>query len=297
MASFSIKSGISLRHLIRCIEVVLFVALALALADFYSLLSSSPGIKENPAIPSASHAVQARPAAQVSSGGVASGKLSPEVISLFGKTENPSPDIVHFEDVLKETALDLALKGILARKESDHKFALIAEGGGQEKVYRIGNRIAGAEIIYIEARRVVLLRNGIRESLTLEIAEPRRGDSFSTDSKPEVIAMAGGQDKQVSGSLSDPQMQHLTKLLNHAKTAPYRDNEGVEAGIRIIDIDPGSASDELGLLQEDIIIAVNGISVRNDKEALSAYQSFKSADARLGLLRDGREIIIDLSPN
>ena len=74
----------------------------------------------------------------------------------------------------------------------------------------------------------------------------------------------------------------------------YWDHNGLEAGFRIVDIEPDSVFDKLGLLQEDVIVSVNGVSVRNNQEALAAYQSFKSADAlQLGLLREGREVTID----
>ena len=53
-------------------------------------------------------------------------------------------------------------------------------------MYRVGDRIAGAAITHIEARRLILLRNGAREALTLETAEPRRGRFDATDER--VIA-------------------------------------------------------------------------------------------------------------
>ena len=97
-------------------------------------------------------------------------------MGLFGQPENAAP--VFVDETIKETALDLTLKGILARRGTARKVALIAQGDDEGKVYRLGDRIAGAEITHIEARRVVLLRNGRREALLLETAEPRRGSSF-----------------------------------------------------------------------------------------------------------------------
>ncbi|MDE0285195.1 MAG: hypothetical protein OXN26_11685 [Gammaproteobacteria bacterium] len=172
----SIKSGMSPLFLARSAEVVLGIALALALADFAGLLLPGHGDKEPPAFAPDVQDVPARTTATASAGKGASRHLSPAVLGLFGQPENAAPVLV--DDTIKETALDLRLKGILARRGTARQVALIAQGDDEETVYRLGDRIAGAEITHIEARRVVLLRNGRREALLLETDEPRRGSSF-----------------------------------------------------------------------------------------------------------------------
>ena len=178
MIPVSIKPGISPQSLIRCAEVVLAVVLALALADFAWLLVPQHGDKESPAFVPAGQSVAVQPAAPSLSGNTASRAFSPAVLGMFGQPENPASAPVLVDETIKETALDLTLKGILARQGTGRKIALIAQGGGKEEVYRLGDHIAGAEITHIEARRIILLKNGKREALALETAEPRRGSSF-----------------------------------------------------------------------------------------------------------------------
>lgn len=292
----SIKPGMSPQFLVRCAEAVLAVALALALADFVWLLLPGRGDKEPTAFATDVQGVPARAAATASAGKGASGNLSPAVLGLFGRPEGAAQAPAPVDETIQETALDLTLKGILARRGTGRKIALVAEGGAREKVYRPGDRVAGAEITHIEARRVILLRDGRREALALETAEPRRGSSFNKNRVTEGITAINAHARVVSRNLLERQMQRLPELLGQARAAPYRDNNGLEAGFRIVDIEPDGVFDKLGLLREDVIVSVNGVSVRNNREALAAYRSFKSADAlRVGLLRDGREVTLDFS--
>lgn len=296
MIPVSIKPGMSPQFLIRCAEVVLAVALALALADFAWLLLPRHGDKESPTFIPVGQAVAVQPAASSLSGNKASRTLSPAVLDLFGQPENTAPAPVLADETIKETALDLTLKGILARQGTGRKIALIAQGGDKEKVYRLGDLVAGAEITHIEARRIILLRNGKREALVLETAVPRRGSSFDKRRATQGITMINERERVVSRNLFERQMQRLQEVLNQAQAAPYWDNNGLEAGFRIVDVEPDSVFDKLGLMQEDVIVSVNGVSVRNNQEALAAYQSFKSSEAlQIGLLRDGQEMTIDFS--
>ena len=293
MIPLSIKPGISPLLLVRGAEVVLAVALALALADFAWLLLPRPGDMETSG-QAAGRVAPVQPAA-APSGNAGPRGLSPALLGLFGQAGSAAFSPAPVAETIAETALDLTLKGILARQGTGRKIALIAQGGDKEEVYRLGDRVAGAEITHIEARRIILLRNGKREALLLETAEPRRGSSFNR--RPATgITMVNERKRVVSRNFLDGQLRRLPEALGQARAAPYWDHNGLEAGFRVVDIEPDSVFDKLGLLQEDVIVSVNGAPVRNNREALAAYQSFKSADAlQLGLLRDGREVTIDFS--
>ena len=175
MKPFSIISGYSSQHLLGYAEVVLVIVLALALADFAWLLS--PGAEHR--MPAAEQRAPRAGAVVPGNDGKEARRLSPAVLSLFGQPgTSPGVPPVRHENI-RETDLDLILKGILASRSGNRKLALISTGGEKEAVFRIGNLVAGAEITHIEARRVILKRRGGSESLTLETAEPRRGNSFN----------------------------------------------------------------------------------------------------------------------
>ena len=294
MIPFSINAALSPQNLLRWVELFLAIVLAVALAELVWSLFPAPANGGKPITPPADRSLHASPVLQTSS--LSARQLPPAVLSLFGQADRSLPVSAFRAETLNETELDLTLKGILARRASNRKLALIAHGSDRERVYRIGNRIAGAEITDIETRRVILQRNGVREALTLEIAKPRRGRTSPASRVTEGITMISDRERVVSRNLFDRQMQRLPELLNQAQTAPYWDNNGTEAGFRVVGIETGSIFEGLGLRKEDVIVAVNGVSVRNNKDALAAYQSFKAADVlQLGLLRDGREVTIDFS--
>ncbi len=292
--AFPTVSSPSPQRLLRWVELILAIALALALAEFaWRLWPGQAGgaAGRNSADPGGRAASTAPP------GGA---RLSPAVFSLFGESPMAPAGAPVFEaaEDVPETGLDLALKGVLAQHGTNRKLALIAQGGDQEQVYWLGDVIADAKIVRIDARRVVLLRNGAREALTLEAeklqalpaAVPRdagRGQGG--------ITRINDYQRVVTRDLLDRQLGNLSGLLQQAKAVPYVDN-GRQLGFQMVKIKPGSVFEDLGLQQEDVIVAVNGVSVRNNREALAAYRQFRSAAAfQLLLLRGGREVTMDFS--
>ena len=179
-----LKSLFSPHYAIRGAEIALAVALALALADLAWLLLPGSDHKEQPALAAPGRGgAGANLVAASGSGAAATRNLSPALLDLFGRAEAGGPVSAFAADEVRETDLDLTLKGILARQGTGRKVALIAQGGDKGEVYRLGDRIAGAEITQIGPRRIILLRNGKREALVLETAEPRRGSSYAGGGK------------------------------------------------------------------------------------------------------------------
>lgn len=312
MSSF-LANRVSSQRLLRLVEIGLAVALVLALAAL--VRQGFPGLQDagKPAL--SATGTGAGPASQAQT--AAPGRPSPAVLSLFDASRPAARALAEGSDFagesLPETGLDLSLKGIIARRDSDRKLALIAQGGGKEEVYWLGDRIADAEIVGIEARRVVLLRDNIRETLTLEEAKLHKDASNGRRQAPPVagaprpreqaqvgasnwgVARLSERQRVVARAALDQHLGSLPSLLRQAKAVPYLSN-GEPAGFRVVDIDKGSVFEDLGLRQEDVIVAVNGVSVRNIQEALAAYRSFRSAEAvRLDLLRGGREVSLDFS--
>lgn len=311
MSSF-LANRVSSQRLLRLVEIGLAVALVLALADLVRQGSPEPQNAGTPA-PGAT-GTRAGPASQAQA--AAPDGPSPALLSLFGASRPggalaEGPEFAG--EALPETGLDLTLKGIIARRNSDRKLALIAQGGGKEEVYWLGDRVAGAEIVGIGARQVVLLRDNIRETLTLEEAKSREDAGNGRRQTPRVagtpppreqaqvgasnwgVSRLSEHQRVVARATLDQHLGSLPSLLRQAKAVPYLSN-GEPAGFRVVGIDKNSVFEELGLRREDVIVAVNGVSVRNIQEALAAYRSFRSAPAvRLDLLRGGREVSLDFS--
>lgn len=292
-----IRPGISPQLLIRCTEVSLIIFLAITivnLADSLGLFRSGDNvsiIKNNDSIIPEQH------------NGIMVNSIQPSTAlrDLFGKTANSDGERKIIEEPIGETKLNLILKGILADRTSDKKFALIALEGEDENIYRIGERVLGAELIHIDSRRVILRRNGVYESLTLKTIESQTLAATNVQSASNIKLSNGSNQinnknqRTVSKTVLDQHLNDLPQLLKQAKTVPYTNN-GQQAGFRVVEINESSLFNQLGLKRNDIIQAVNGISINNTKEALQAYQELKNAKAfQVDILRGGHDFTINYS--
>jgi general secretion pathway protein C len=75
-----------------------------------------------------------------------------------------------------KTALQLTLRGVAASLEPRSARAIVAEAGGRERQYRVGDTLpGGAEVVEVRPDRVLLRRNGRYETLPLARTERRAG--------------------------------------------------------------------------------------------------------------------------
>ncbi len=288
----------TLNRIIRWVEVVLVVLLAVSLARLAGeLIPSVPGSTTAassgwfvPVEP------QGQPTVQIQSD---ADRISPALRQMFGKANVSAMSKDEMQQPLQQTSLNLTLKGILADSGSDNRLALIAVGDNKEKVYRVEDQIEAAEIIRIEARRVIIRRNGMTEALDLEVkrlsANTTRTSTPDRISFSNGIRMLGDNEWTMSRSTLKQQLNNLPALLQQATAVPYIE-DGEPAGFRIVDLQQGSVFQQLGIQQNDIIYSVNGAAIRTIEEALNAYRNLGSASAfKLGVVRDGKEINLNLS--
>jgi len=279
---------------IRWAEALLVAALALALADLtWDIVPASEG----------RGGVGAAAPTAVGGPGTAStakernARLAPSVKILFG-TPATKNDGKQEAKPVRETQLDLTLKGVLAQQDSDRKLALIGQEGREEKVYRLGDTVQGAKIVRIESRQVILRRNGVTEALKLEGKE-LKGESSRLGSRParagDGIQRTGKHKRLVGKETLNRQLNNLPKLLRQAKAVPHTRN-GKKAGFRVVNIQKGSVFEDLGIREGDVIQSVNGTPIRTPRQALTAYRALKSSDSfRVDVLREGQPVTLSFS--
>lgn len=67
-----------------------------------------------------------------------------------------------------ETSLNLKLIGVLFDRESQDGYAIISESGKPQKTFHKGDKVSGNATLHaVEPNRVILMRNGRHETLTL----------------------------------------------------------------------------------------------------------------------------------
>lgn len=61
-------------------------------------------------------------------------------------------------------------------------------------------------------------------------------------------------------------------------------------GLRVIEVEPGSAAEEIGVLKNDVVIEVNGRTIRGVADVQAALQKGKPAEADLIVFRKGQRL-------
>ncbi|HKJ70714.1 MAG TPA: type II secretion system protein GspC [Gammaproteobacteria bacterium] len=279
---------------IRWAEAVLVVVLAVALANLVWDVVPAPGSGGAPG-----------PAGHRSGGGSAAapeGQAAPSLSAatrrLFGTAPTDKGTAEEAGEPVRETRLNLTLKGVLALEGSDRKLALIGRGGKDEEVYRVGDTVQGAEIVRIESRRVILIRNGVTEALNLKARKLKGGGGLldtGGGSADPGIRRTGKHQRAVSRETLKRNLDNLPRLLQQAKAVPMQRN-GQTVGFRVVNIQQGSVFQDLGVKEGDVIRSVNDTPIRSPKQALEAYRKLRSADAfRLDVLRDGQPVTLQYS--
>lgn len=206
------------------------------------------------------------------------------------------------EGPVQKTDLNLTLKGILG-SEGD-RWAVIATAEGEEKAFGKGDEVPGnATIIAIEAHRVLLRRNGVTEALRMP-----EGESAQMASRSQNQTQGGGSAENnkairqveehhrvTSREYVNRQLQDLPSLLRQAKAVPHK-VDGNHRGFKIVNIQPGSVYEELGLKEGDVIQSVNGRDIRSPDQAMKAYKELRSDDKfRVQVQRKGQSTTLQYS--
>ncbi|HHH47260.1 MAG TPA: type II secretion system protein GspC [Thiotrichales bacterium] len=195
-----------------------------------------------------------------------------------------------------ETRLNLVLRGVLASGSKALARAIIAEDRGEEKMYKVGDRLPGnAELVEILSDRVILRRGGRHETLrlpreNLEDTAPAGGSGY----RRRTASAAGNAD---AGAILSRYRQQLRSnprsLIELVRPIPETRNNRFN-GFRLF---PGSKPElfrKLGLRPGDLVTEVNGIPLDSPSRGVQVLQDLKDADEiRLHIRRGRREL--DLS--
>ena len=165
-------------------------------------------------------------------------------------------------DNIKNTRLNLSLSGIL--NQNQQSLAIIKQGNGKDKIYKINDLIdSSTSIKEIHAKYVILSRNGSYEKLSIK----HNKIDFSKNKKtykPSLISKSNrvkimGYLQQLNTS---PQ-----KLLSIVSVKPNYANNGMRGFI----ISPGAERQlfsKLGFKNNDVITSINGTELSNLSQAI-----------------------------
>jgi len=212
--------------------------------------------------------------------------------NLFGESEKV---VAQQSQEAPETKLNLTLKGVLAMTPSTMASAIIAQGkAGQEDIYSVGDKMAGGVLIKdIFPTYVVLERSGRLETLRL----PK-------DNGDDLLQLVGddAEDRKnsssIGGSLKEIRANILkspTSFADYALPVLVKEN-GKQIGYRLQPQKDGELLSELGIQSTDVIIQINGVTLDNQENAISALRDLSTAkNLDIVVKRDGAEIPMNIS--
>jgi general secretion pathway protein C len=213
--------------------------------------------------------------------------------NLFGTANAPAPEKTQ---ELATSRLNLKLIGVLAHTPAEKALAIISSGSGKENVFGIGEKLPGnATLVEVYPYYIVIERQGRREkielpkdsNISLASSSPSRNTRSPARATSSNQAIPPTRARQIRQDfLSNP-----GKVMNLVNISQERQN-GKLLGYKVNPKGDPSLFYELGLQDGDVITAVNGIPISNQR-ALSGLRNAGRYDVTV--LRGGAEAAVSVS--
>ena len=180
--------------------------------------------------------------------------------------------------------LGLALSGTISGNPEVARAIIKDIKTGVLDLYKINQIVAGARIERIEENAVVLLCDGQRTVLRLNIVDSSSNNSTTINETHKVVKADPSTTKADTNIKT--KSGYMEAILNKAVIEPYY-ADGQAEGLQITGLENISAAKDIGLKNRDVIRSVNG-HLLTDKQ--KAFQVFKKATSQsaidIELLRD-----------
>ncbi len=179
------------------------------------------------------------------------------------------------------TSLSLRLYGIRYSDSGKANAAILGFDPNNQRIYKTNDVIADDIVLeYIEPERVIISRDGITESVTFE--------KDSVLSKTFTNSLANKDNTTPKINWIDTEIDLVSDMITFQ---PYF-SDGSIKGYQLYPGDDSSLFNQSGLQPGDVLVAVNGLSVR-DPSVLKELSGI--SDVRLDLVRDEDDLSITLS--
>jgi len=191
---------------------------------------------------------------------------------LFGDTTEEDVPVTEEPVDAPETQLSLELRGTITATDPEKALAIIAERGGNESVFAVGDAVpGGASLHSVHTDRVILKRSGRLETLRLPRSEetgatrsraPARRASFTRPAPAQTV-----RDVVQNSSLS------LTDVIRPQPV--FKD--GQQQGYRVYPGRQRQQFAQLGLRPGDLVTQINGMSLDDPARGMEIFRSLSDA--------------------
>lgn len=209
-------------------------------------------------------------------------------LHLFGEAAATPEAVEEVPRDAPETRLRLTLRGLFAARDPRQALAIVAEPGGDEKAYRVGDALpGGAELSEIHADRIILSRAGRYETLRLPREEALDGMAAAAPAGDAGLPEDPGQLLQHYRQALRENPQSLVSLV---RPMPVQEN-GQLVGFRLLPGQDRAFLGKLGLRAGDIVTGINGQALDNPASGLQALQALQSATSVNLEIRRGQQTL------
>ncbi len=222
--------------------------------------------------------------------------------NLFGalegkETEQPLIELVNLEP----TSLQLSLLGTIAGDDDAGRAIIGDRKQRTQDLYRVGDDIQGAVVKRILRGKVILRVNGRDEILTMEenteagkksasVSSPR---SRSRSRTSRTTSRRNRETLTLSRHEIEESLDNIGDVLSQVRVQPHME-DGEAQGLMVSEISADSIFQRMGLLDGDVVQAVNNKDIRSPDDVVSLYQSLKSGSRlNLQVTRDGQQKILN----
>ncbi len=215
--------------------------------------------------------------------------LEPEkqAVTLKPSAESVSTPVVEIRNS------DLRLRGTIIGPRPSMSYAILETiKTRKQDLYRIGDQVDGAELIIVVPEEIHLRRQGTVEKL--KIVEPKsatatRSASRNTRRKAappaartkkagSKIAKATGRNRFiVSREILNRDITDLYSLMSQVRVQPYLKNNKPH-GFQLSSIRPNGIFYQLGIRNNDVVVKLNGVAVRQPEDIMGLYRQIQELD-------------------
>jgi general secretion pathway protein C len=193
---------------------------------------------------------------------------------LFGKADAEAPRLVVSEEQdAPDTQLSLELRGTIAASDENRALAIIAERGGAERVYFLGDAVPGGATLHaVHLDRVLLRRGGRLEALRLPRSEDTPANRRASTATPPRAAAPPVR----AASIQEVVQQSAAGLTEVIRPQPVF-KDGRQQGYRVYPGRQRQQFAQLGLRPGDLITQINGMALDDPARGMEIFRSLADA--------------------
>ncbi len=207
----------------------------------------------------------------------------------------------HKEDIPVQSSLPLNLIGTLVHSDPSKSVAAIeVKSKNMSGSYMVGAEIENMAKVEKVERGIVYFRNLNNGNLEyIEIARGNTKVNFDSSRPSAGPVKAGGKEIQAIGNNTfrikrsdlNKYLNDLSGLLMQARALPNRDpNTGEINGYRLVDYQPGSIFEQMGLPRGTLIKSAGGEPVNSIQSAMEMFNKLKKeSKVKLGVEVNGSD--------